>query len=39
MAGKGIVTVTVNCRTNIFGFVSHPELTKESPHHAFGDCG
>ena len=39
MAGKGIVAVTVNYRTNIFGFFSHPELTKESPHHASGNYG
>ena len=31
MAKKGIVVVTVNYRLNIFGFFSHPELTKESP--------
>ncbi len=39
MARKGIVAVTVNYRTNIFGFFSHPELTKESPHHASGNYG
>ena len=39
MAGKGMVAVTVNYRTNIFGFFSHPELTKESPHHASGNYG
>jgi para-nitrobenzyl esterase len=39
MARKGIVAVTVNYRTNIFGFYSHPELTKESPHHASGNYG
>ncbi len=39
MAGKGIVAVSVNYRTNIFGFFSHPELTKESPHHASGNYG
>ena len=32
MAKKGIVVVTVNYRLNIFGFFSHPELTKESPY-------
>ena len=39
MARKGIVAVTVNYRTNIFGFFAHPELTKESPHHASGNYG
>jgi para-nitrobenzyl esterase len=39
MAGKGMVAVSVNYRLNIFGFFSHPELTKESPHHASGNYG
>ena len=39
MATKGIVAVTVNYRLGIFGFFAHPELTKESPHHASGDYG
>jgi len=39
MARKGIVAVSINYRTNIFGFFSHPELTKESPHHASGNYG
>lgn len=39
MAGKGIVAVTVNYRLNVFGFLAHPELTKESPHHASGNYG
>jgi para-nitrobenzyl esterase len=39
MARKGIVAVSINYRTNIFGFFSHPELTKESPHHASGNSG
>lgn len=39
MARKGMVAVTLNYRTNIFGFFSHPELTKESPHHASGNYG
>jgi para-nitrobenzyl esterase len=37
MAAKGIVAVTVNYRLGVFGFLAHPELTKESPHHASGD--
>jgi len=39
MAQHGIVAVTVNYRLNIFGFFTHPDLTKESPHHASGDYG
>jgi para-nitrobenzyl esterase len=39
MARKGIVAVSLNYRTNIFGFFSHPELTRESPHHAAGNYG
>lgn len=39
MARKGIVTVSLNYRTNIFGFFSHPDLTSESEHHASGNYG
>jgi para-nitrobenzyl esterase len=39
MARRGIVSVTVNYRLGVFGFISHPELTKESPHHASGNYG
>jgi para-nitrobenzyl esterase len=39
MARKGMVAVSVNYRTNIFGFFVHPELTRESPHHAAGNYG
>lgn len=39
MAAKGIVTLTVNYRLNVFGFLAHPELSKESPHHASGNYG
>jgi para-nitrobenzyl esterase len=37
MARRGIVTLTVNYRLGVFGFLAHPELTKESPHHASGN--
>ena len=37
MAKKGIVALTVNYRLGVFGFFAHPELTKESPHHASGN--
>ena len=39
MAKKGIVALTVNYRLGVFGFFAHPELTKESPHHASGNYG
>ncbi len=39
MAKQGIVAVTVNYRLGLFGFFAHPELTKESPHHASGNYG
>ena len=39
MARKGVVTVSINYRLNIFGFFVHPELTKESAHHASGNYG
>jgi para-nitrobenzyl esterase len=37
MARKGIVSLTVNYRLGVLGFMAHPELTKESPHHASGN--
>lgn len=39
MSKKGIVTLTINYRLGIWGFFSHPELTKESPNHASGNYG
>lgn len=39
LARHGIVTITVNYRLSIFGFFSHPELSKESPHKASGNYG
>jgi para-nitrobenzyl esterase len=39
LAHKGVVVVSMNYRLGIFGFFSHPELTKESPHRASGDYG
>jgi para-nitrobenzyl esterase len=39
LARHGVVVVNVNYRLGIFGFFAHPELTKESPHHAAGNYG
>jgi para-nitrobenzyl esterase len=39
LAKKGIITVTVNYRLGVFGFLAHPELTKESAHHSSGNYG
>ena len=33
----GVVLVTVNYRLGVFGFFAHPELTRESTHHASGN--
>lgn len=39
LARKGIVTITVNYRLGVFGFLAHPELSAESAHHASGNYG
>jgi para-nitrobenzyl esterase len=38
-AKKGVIFVVINYRVGIFGFFSHPELTKESDHNASGNYG
>ncbi len=37
LAKEGIVFVSFNYRLGIFGFLSHPLLTAESPHHSSGN--
>ena len=37
MAGKGIVAITISYRLGVFGFMAHPELTKESPNKSSGN--
>src|SRR3954454_6516136 len=39
LAHNGVIVVTLNYRLGVFGFLSHPELTRESPHHASGNYG
>ena len=39
LAKKGVIVVTLNYRIDVFGFLSHPELTAESDRHASGNYG
>jgi para-nitrobenzyl esterase len=39
LAQRGIVTVTVNYRLDVFGFLALPALAAESPRHATGNYG
>ncbi len=39
LAHHGVVVVSMNYRLGIFGFLSLPTLTAESPHHASGNYG
>jgi para-nitrobenzyl esterase len=38
-ARKNVVLVTINYRVGVFGFFSHPELTRESGRNASGNYG
>lgn len=39
LAKKGVVVVTVNYRLGVFGYFSHPELSRESEYGASGNYG
>jgi para-nitrobenzyl esterase len=39
LAKKGLVVVTINYRLNVFGFLAHQELTKESVSSSSGNYG
>jgi para-nitrobenzyl esterase len=39
LAKKGVVLVSINYRVGPFGFLAHPELSAESPHHVSGNYG
>jgi para-nitrobenzyl esterase len=39
LALKGAVVVTINYRLGVLGWLSHPALTAESPHHSSGNYG
>ncbi len=38
-ARHGVVVVSINYRLGVFGFLSHPALTAESPQHSSGNYG
>jgi para-nitrobenzyl esterase len=39
LARRGVVVVSMNYRLGVFGFLAHPELTKESDRRASGNYG
>jgi carboxylesterase type B len=39
LAAKGVVRVQMNYRLGIYGFLTHPELDRESPHGVSGNYG
>lgn len=38
-ANKGVVLVSINYRLGVFGFLTHPDLSQESPNHVSGNYG
>lgn len=38
-AGKDVVLVSINYRLGVYGFLTHPELSKESPNGVSGNYG
>jgi para-nitrobenzyl esterase len=39
LAHHGVILISFNYRLGMLGFLAHPELTAESPHHASGNYG
>ena len=39
LAHKGVVLVSIAYRVGPLGFLAHPELSAESPHHVSGNYG
>ena len=39
LASKGVVLVSISYRVGQLGFLAHPELSTESPHHTSGNYG
>jgi para-nitrobenzyl esterase len=39
VANKDVVFVSINYRVGVFGFLAHPELSKEAPYHSSGNYG
>lgn len=39
LARLGAVVVTINYRLGVFGFLAHPQLSRESPQHVSGNYG
>ena len=37
LISRGVVLVIVDYRLGVFGFLAHPDLTRESPHHSSGN--